>query len=107
PGTVGPPLRATECRLVDPESGEDAGPGERGELWVRGPQVMRGYLNNKEATPATIDADGWLHTGDIGIVDEAGYYSIVDRLKELIKYKGLQVASAELEDLLLTHAEIA
>ena len=106
-GTVGPPLRATECRLVDPESGEDAGPGERGEIWVRGPQVMRGYLNNEEATAATIDADGWLHTGDVGIVDEAGYYSIVDRLKELIKYKGYQVPPAELEALLQTHPAVA
>jgi acyl-CoA synthetase (AMP-forming)/AMP-acid ligase II len=107
PGTVGPPLRATECRLVDPESGADVPPGERGELWIRGPQVMQGYLGNEEATAATIDADGWLHTGDIAIVDEAGYYSIVDRLKELIKYKGYQVPPAELEALLLTHPAVA
>jgi acyl-CoA synthetase (AMP-forming)/AMP-acid ligase II len=106
-GTVGPPLRATECRLVDPESGVDAGPGERGEIWVRGPQVMRGYLNNEAATVATIDAEGWLHTGDVGVVDEAGYYSIVDRLKELIKYKGYQVPPAELEALLQTHPAVA
>jgi acyl-CoA synthetase (AMP-forming)/AMP-acid ligase II len=106
-GTVGPPLRGTECRLVDPESGEDVAAGERGELWIRGPQVMRGYLNNEEATAATIDADGWLHTGDVGVMDEAGYYSIVDRLKELIKYKGFQVPPAELEALLLTHPAVA
>jgi acyl-CoA synthetase (AMP-forming)/AMP-acid ligase II len=106
-GTVGPAVRGTECRLVDPETGEDAGPGERGEIWVRGPQVMRGYLDNEEATVATIDAEGWLHTGDVGVVDEAGYYSIVDRLKELIKYKGYQVPPAELEALLHAHPAVA
>ena len=106
-GTVGPAIPGTECRIVDPESGEDVGEGERGELWIRGPQVMRGYLNNEEATAATIDADGWLHTGDIAIVDPDGYYSIVDRLKELIKYKGYQVPPAELEALLLSHPAVA
>ena len=106
-GTVGPPLRGTECKLVDPESGEEAGAGERGEVWIRGPQVMQGYLNNEEATAATIDADGWLHTGDIGIADEQGYCTIVDRLKELIKYKGYQVPPAELEALLLTHPAVS
>src|SRR5262249_55596975 len=106
PGTVGLPLRATECRLADPRRGADVGQGERGELWIRGPQVMKGYLGNEEATAATIDGDGWLHTGDIAIVDEDGYYTIVDRLKELIKYKGYQVPPAELEALLLTHPEV-
>jgi acyl-CoA synthetase (AMP-forming)/AMP-acid ligase II len=106
-GTVGPPLRATECRLVDPEIGEDVEPGGRGEIWVRGPQVMRGYLNNEEATAATIDEEGWLHTGDVGVVDEEGYFTIVDRLKELIKYKGYQVPPAELEALLHTHPAVA
>jgi acyl-CoA synthetase (AMP-forming)/AMP-acid ligase II len=106
-GTVGPPLRATECKLIDPESGAEAGPGERGEVWVRGPQVMQGYLNNEEATAVTIDGDGWLHTGDIGITDEEGYCTIVDRLKELIKYKGYQVPPAELEALLLTHPAVS
>jgi acyl-CoA synthetase (AMP-forming)/AMP-acid ligase II len=106
-GTVGPPLRGTECRLVDPESGEGVGPGERGEVWIRGPQVMQGYLNNEEATAATIDADGWLHTGDIGIADEDEYCAIVDRLKELIKYKGFQVPPAELEALLLGYPAVA
>ena len=73
---------------------------------MRGPQVMRGYLNNAEATAATIVEDGWLHTGDIAIVDDDGYYSIVDRLKELIKYKGFQVAPAELEALLIQHPAV-
>jgi acyl-CoA synthetase (AMP-forming)/AMP-acid ligase II len=107
PGTIGPPLPLTECRLVDTESGEDLGVGERGELWIRGPQVMSGYLNNAEATAATIDGDGWLHTGDVAVVDEDGYFQIVDRLKELIKYKGFQVPPAELEALLISHPAVA
>jgi acyl-CoA synthetase (AMP-forming)/AMP-acid ligase II len=103
-GSIGPPLAGTECRIVDPETGTDA---DRGELWVRGPQVMKGYLNNDEATRATIDDDGWLHTGDVAEVDEDGYYYIVDRLKELIKYKGFQVPPAELEAVLLEHPAVA
>ncbi len=106
-GSIGPPLAATECRLVDPESGQDVGFGERGELWIRGPQVMKGYLNNPEATAHTIDPDGWLHTGDIGVVEDDGFFAIVDRLKELIKYKGYQVAPAELEALVITHPSVS
>jgi acyl-CoA synthetase (AMP-forming)/AMP-acid ligase II len=107
PGSIGRPLAGTECRVVDPETGVDVAEGERGELWVRGPQVMAGYLNNEEATAATIDADGWLHTGDIAVRDADGFYEIVDRLKELIKYKGFQVPPAELEALLITHPDVA
>ena len=81
--------------------------GERGELWIRGPQVMKGYLNNAEATTNTVDADGWLHTGDVAVVDDEGRYTVVDRVKELIKYKGYQVAPAELEAVLIGHPEIA
>lgn len=103
-GSIGPPLAGTECRIVDPESGEDA---DRGELWVRGPQVMQGYLNNDEETKSTIDSDGWLHTGDVAEMDDEGYYSIVDRLKELIKYKGFQVPPAELEAILINHPGVA
>jgi acyl-CoA synthetase (AMP-forming)/AMP-acid ligase II len=77
-----------------------------GEVWARGPQVMKGYLNNPEATAATVDADGWLHTGDIGFVDEDGFLEVTDRLKELIKVKGFQVAPAELEGLLLKHPKV-
>jgi acyl-CoA synthetase (AMP-forming)/AMP-acid ligase II len=106
-GTVGYAIPNTECRLIDPATGEDAAPGERGELWVRGPQVMKGYLNNPSATAATLDAEGWLHTGDVAIVDDEGRYTVVDRVKELIKYKGYQVAPAELEAVLLGHPEIA
>ncbi|WP_100501925.1 4-coumarate--CoA ligase family protein [Geodermatophilus chilensis] len=106
-GSVGFAVPNSECRLVDPATGQDAATGERGELWVRGPNVMKGYLNNPEATADTIDADGWLHTGDVAIVDENGCYTVVDRVKELIKYKGYQVAPAELEAVLIGHPEIA
>ncbi|MFC6089375.1 4-coumarate--CoA ligase family protein [Saccharothrix lopnurensis] len=106
-GTVGVILPSMECRLVDPATGEDVGVGERGELWCRGPNVMKGYLNNPEATAATLDADGWLHTGDVAVIDEGGLVTIVDRVKELIKYKGYQVPPAELEAVLLTHPGIA
>ncbi|MEU2348349.1 4-coumarate--CoA ligase family protein [Modestobacter sp. NPDC049651] len=106
-GTVGYAIPNTECRLVDPATGEDAAPGERGELWVRGPQVMKGYLNNPSATADTLDGEGWLHTGDVAIVDDEGRYTVVDRVKELIKYKGYQVAPAELEAVLLGHPEIS
>jgi acyl-CoA synthetase (AMP-forming)/AMP-acid ligase II len=107
PGAVGPPAPSTECRVVDVTSGVDVAPGEKGEIWIRGPQVMKGYLNQPEATRDCLDDDGWFHSGDIGYVDEDGHFFIVDRLKELIKYKGMQVAPAELEALLLTHPKIA
>ena len=107
PGSAGLAVPNTECRIVDPVSGESLGPDREGELWIRGPQVMAGYLNNPEATAATLDADGWLHTGDIARIDAGGYVYLVDRLKELIKYKGFQVPPAELEALLLTHPAVA
>ena len=106
-GCVGLLMPSTECRIIEPETGKDLPTGSRGEVWVRGPQVMKGYLNNPEATARTVDAEGWLHTGDIGIVDDDGYLTVVDRLKELIKVKGFQVAPAELESLLLKHPKIA
>ena len=106
-GKVGPLVPSTECRVVDPESGHDLPAGQPGEVWVRGPQVMKGYLKNPEATARTVDSDGWLHTGDIGFVDDDSYLTVVDRLKELIKVKGYQVAPAELESLLLKHPHIA
>ena len=107
PGSVGVPLPNTEMRVVDPATGADVSRGETGELLVRGPQVMKGYLNAPEATAAMLDPDGWLHTGDLGMVDEQGYVFIVDRVKELIKYKGLQVAPAELEAVLLSHPKVS
>ncbi|MCF8527748.1 MAG: AMP-binding protein [Candidatus Nanopelagicales bacterium] len=107
PGTCGVTVPNTECRIVSVEEGTDQEVDGVGELWVRGPQVMKGYLNNPEATALTIDADGWLHTGDVGFIDADGHLTIVDRVKELIKYKGFQVAPAELEALLLTHPAVA
>jgi acyl-CoA synthetase (AMP-forming)/AMP-acid ligase II len=107
PGSIGPPVPSTECRIVDPDTGKDAEPGKPGEIWCRGPQVMAGYLNNAEATASTVDHDGWLHTGDIGYADEESFFFIVDRLKELIKFKGFQVAPAELEAVLVTHTAVA
>jgi acyl-CoA synthetase (AMP-forming)/AMP-acid ligase II len=107
PGTVGLLLPNMQARIVDPATGADLGPGEPGELWLRGPNVMVGYLNNPTATAATIDPDGWLRTGDVATVDEHGVYAIIDRVKELIKYKAYQVPPAELEALLLTHPSIA
>ncbi len=107
PGSVGVPIPNTQAKVVDIVTGETLPPGEQGEICVRGPQLMKGYLNNPEATAATIDADGWLHTGDIGYADSDGYFYVVDRLKELIKYKGMQVAPAELEGILLSHPAVA
>jgi len=106
-GSVGVPAPNTECKIIDLETGTPLGAGERGEICVRGPQIMAGYLNNPEATARTIDSERWLHTGDIGYADEDGHFFIVDRAKELIKYKGLQVAPAELEAVLLTHPCVA
>ena len=107
PGSVGPSIGSTEVRVVDVETGDDLPLGADGELLVRGPQVMRGYLGNPEATADAIDAAGWLHTGDIGHLDDRGWLHVVDRLKELIKVRGLQVAPAELEALLLAHPAVA
>ncbi len=105
-GSVGPSVPSTECRLVNPDTGEDVTPGERGEMWIRGPQVMKGYFNKPEATAACLTPDGWFKTGDVA-VETNGWYHIVDRVKELIKYKGLQVAPAELEAVLLANPLIA
>lgn len=106
PGSVGKVVPNTEVRIVDVVTREDLGPRQEGELLIRGPQIMKGYLNRPEDTAQSIDRDGWYHTGDIGYVDEEGWFYIVDRTKELIKYKGMQVAPAELEALLLTHPAV-
>jgi acyl-CoA synthetase (AMP-forming)/AMP-acid ligase II len=106
PGCVGPLIPNTEARLVDPETREDGAEGEPGEIWVRGPQVMKGYLNNDQATAEIFAGDGWLRTGDIGRVDENGFFYVVDRLKELIKYKGYQVPPADLEAVLVSHPKV-
>ncbi|KAJ3289115.1 putative fatty-acid--CoA ligase FadD10 [Borealophlyctis nickersoniae] len=107
PGSIGKLVPNCEARLVDPDTGKDCPVNESGEMWIRGPNVMKGYHNNPEATAATIDTEGWLHTGDIAVVDDRGYFFIVDRLKELIKYNGFQVPPAELESHLLAHPLIA
>jgi acyl-CoA synthetase (AMP-forming)/AMP-acid ligase II len=104
---IGPPLPNTEVKVVDLATGADLGPNQRGEICVRGPQVMKGYLNRPDATAAMIAADGWLHTGDVGYADEDSCFFVVDRVKELIKYNGLQVAPAELEAVLLSHPAVA
>lgn len=104
--TIGLPIHDTEQKIVDIETGEiELGVGEEGELIVRGPQVMQGYWKAPEATAQAI-RDGWLYTGDIGWRDEAGYVTITDRKKELIKYKGFSVAPAQIEALLLEHPAV-
>ncbi|KAI1818631.1 acetyl-CoA synthetase-like protein [Poronia punctata] len=99
---VGTIVASTEVKLIK-EDGTEAGIGEPGEILARGPQVVMGYLNNERATSETFDADGFLHTGDQGVIDDEGFITITDRIKELIKVKGIGVAPAELEDLLLGH----
>lgn len=105
-GASGLAVPNTLCRIVDPETGEDLEAGHEGELWIKGPQVMIGYLNNDKATTEAMTSDGWLKTGDVSVIDDEGYMFIVDRLKELIKYKGFQVAPAELEATLVGHAGV-
>jgi acyl-CoA synthetase (AMP-forming)/AMP-acid ligase II len=107
PGSVGPAAPNTETKIVDVATGRELGRNQDGEIWIRGPQVMKGYLNNPDATHASIDADRFFHTGDIGHIDDHDEFFIVDRVKELIKYKGFQVAPAELEALLLAHPKVA
>jgi len=106
-GSVGLLIPNVEAKVLDLETGELLLPNQQGEICVRGPNVMLGYYGLTQETGATIDPDGFLHTGDIGYFDQDGYFFIVDRLKELIKYKGFQVAPAELEALLLEHPKIA
>jgi acyl-CoA synthetase (AMP-forming)/AMP-acid ligase II len=106
PGSAGCVIPNTEVKIVDVVTGEAVEQGKEGELLIRGPQIMKGYLNRPEETAACLDREGWYHTGDVGYVDREGYFFIVDRTKELIKYKGLQVAPAELEALLVTHPAV-
>lgn len=105
--SVGKLLPLVSMKIVDVDTGRTLGVNEEGEIWVKGPQVCLGYLNLPEQTRNLLTEDGWVKTGDIGMEDEDGYLYVVDRLKELIKYKGLQVAPATLEDILLTHDAIA
>ena len=105
--SVGPAMPNTAYRVVSLETQQDVQQGELGEVWIRGPQIMKGYLHNRDATREMIDDEGWLHTGDVGRADDDGYLYVVDRVKELIKYKGLQVAPAELEAIVQSHPAVA
>ncbi len=106
-GAAGQLLPGTEARIVDPMTLEDLPRGSSGELWFRGPQAFQAYHNQPTATAATITEDGWVRTGDIGYFDEDGYLFVTDRLKELIKVKGFQVAPAELEAILQAYPTVA
>lgn len=106
--SAGIPVSGTEAKIVDINDAtfKGLGPNENGEVLVRGPQIMKGYLNNQQATDETITADNWLRTGDLGHYDEEGYFYVTDRLKELIKVKGFQVPPAELEEILRDHPKV-
>jgi long-chain acyl-CoA synthetase len=107
PGTVGVPIFDTEISIQPLGGGAPLPPGERGEVCIRGPQVMRGYAHRPEATAEAIDPDGWFHTGDVGILDEDGYLSIVDRTKDMLLYKGYNVFPRELEEKLFAVPGVA
>ncbi len=105
-GTVGMPIFNTEVKIVNPESGEITPPGEPGEICIKGPMVMQGYFNKPEATRKTIDDDGFLHTGDVGIMDDQGYVQIVDRTKDMIIVSGFKVFSSKVEDIISQHPAV-
>jgi acyl-CoA synthetase (AMP-forming)/AMP-acid ligase II len=107
PGNVGYVSRITELKIVDINTGQSLGPNIDGEIWLRGPQMFSGYLNNIEATKEAIDSDGWLHTGDIGHYDQNERLFITDRIKEMIKYRGFPISPVEIEQFLLTHESVA
>ncbi|KAK4763653.1 hypothetical protein SAY87_013091 [Trapa incisa] len=106
-GATGRLLPNCEAKIVDPTTDVALAPSESGELWVRGPSIMKGYIDDDEATRAVLDSEGWLRTGDICYIDDDGFLFFVDRIKEIIKYKGYQVAPTELEHLLYSHPDIA
>ncbi|MBU1713208.1 MAG: AMP-binding protein [Proteobacteria bacterium] len=105
-GSIGLPLLNTDIKLVDPETGKEVELGQPGEICVKGPQVMVGYFNKPEETKKTIDADGYLHTGDVAVQDENGYLSIVDRTKDMIIVGGFKVFSKKVEEILTAHPAI-
>ncbi|XP_042482911.1 4-coumarate:CoA ligase 1-like [Macadamia integrifolia] len=106
-GSCGTVVRNADLKILDPETGVTLPRNQPGEICIRGAQIMKGYLNDPEATERTIDKEGWLHTGDVGLIDDNDEMFIVDRLKEIIKYKGFQVAPAELEGMLIAHPQIS
>jgi long-chain acyl-CoA synthetase len=106
PGTIGLPIPDTDCKIVDlGDPDREVGSGERGELCIRGPQIMLGYWNRPEETALMI-RNGWLHTGDVAIMDPDGYFKIVDRIKEMINVSGFNVYPTEVEDVLYRHPKI-
>ena len=105
-GSIGPVVPSTYGKIIDPDTGQSLGPGESGELVIKGPQVMMGYFNDIEKTKECLSDDGWLRTGDLARYDEDGYFYIEDRIKELIKVRGFQVAPAELEELILHNEHV-
>ena len=106
PGSVGVLCPGVYCKVIDPDTGKVLGKNQPGELCFKGKIIMKGYTGDKKATQHTIDEEGWLHTGDVGYFDDDFYFYIVDRLKELIKYKAFQVAPAELEAILLSNEKV-
>lgn len=104
-GAIGLPISSTEGCVKD-EEGNQLAMGERGELCIRGPQVMKGYWQREEATTQVIDADNWLHTGDIAVMDEQGYFTIVDRLKDMILVSGFNVYPNEIENVVQSHPDV-
>ncbi|KAL0124905.1 hypothetical protein PUN28_006636 [Cardiocondyla obscurior] len=105
-GSCGVVAKNVQIKIVDPESGKVLGPNQSGEIWIKSAIIMNGYYNNPEATKSTIDEEGWLHSGDIGYVDEDGELFIIDRIKELIKYRGYQISPGEIEGVLITHPAV-
>eukprot|EP00249_Psilotum_nudum_P013693 c24460_g3_i1 orf=611-2299(+) len=106
-GSCGTVVRNAEVKIIDPENGVSLPHNQPGEICIRGPQIMKGYVNDPDATSNTIDKDGFLHTGDVGYIDDDEEVFIVDRVKEIIKFKGFQVPPAELEGILISHPSIA
>jgi long-chain acyl-CoA synthetase len=105
-GSVGMPVQNVDCRMVDPGTGEEVPVGEPGEICVKGPLVMQGYFNKPQETKNAVDEDGYMHTGDVGIMDEDGYIRIVDRTKDMIIVGGFKVFSSKVEDILANHPAI-
>ena len=105
-GTVGMPIQNVDLKIVDPDTSKPVPLGEPGEIWVKGPMVMQGYYNKPEETKNAIDADGYMHTGDVGIMSEDSYVRIVDRTKDMIIVGGFKVFSSKVEDILSEHPAI-